>query len=268
MNAQPAPDAAEARKAQVPFQVGLTASFVVRQFVLLGVVATCLLLSLYFFNLYKILDWSVFWDKLGWVDLKWFSLPAIVVIVYGYVLFGGILFALVPSERSFQMFFITIAASLFVSNYDHTTLDWFQRFLVKGLSVGNQNPVDVRKLPLVAGALGAMIYMHYNILADDFTRRMIRRGIPTEEVHRIRPAMLTSLLPLLTLCAGAIVAIGLVGHLSALIFQDHGLIPKLEMVMLGGFGVLIGYILLSIIKELYQEGGNDKEGPNEPAGPG
>lgn len=257
------PPPPDPQKAQGQFQVGLTASFIVRQFVLLGVVATCILASLFFFNLYNLIEWEDLWN-LPNVSLRWFSLPAIVVVVYGYVLLGGILFALVPSERSFGAFFFTVAAALFLTNYDHTNLDWFQRILVRRGQALLQNPVSVFKLVAIGGALGAMIYMHYNILADDFTRRMIRRGIPTEEVHRIRPAMLASLLPLLAICVGAIVVVGLVGELSALVFQDHGLIPKLEMLILGVFGVLIGYILLSIIKELYQAGGDEGEHPPRP----
>jgi hypothetical protein len=235
----------------------LTASFLVRQFILLGIMGTCLLAMLFFYDLYGLFKWSNFWE-LGYVSFKWISLPTIVVIVYGYVLIIGVLFALVPSERSFQFFFYGIALALFFVNYDHTMLDWLLQ-AVFSATLAVPNPISVFKIAIATILLGALAYMHYNILSDDFTKRMIRRGIPTEEAARIRPAMIASLLPLLTVCAAIAVGLGLVGEFSQLVFRDHGLFPKIEILLLGVFGVAIGFLLRSIIKELYQGGGDDED---------
>jgi hypothetical protein len=244
---------------QAPANVGgkVAAAFVGRQLLLLGVIAILILASLFFYDLYGQVTWDVFWE-LPSVSFKWIVLPGIVVGVFGYVLLIGLLFALVPSERSFQVFFYGICAALFAINYDHTVLDWiFQAVFSASLRVPNQ--VNVFKLVLASGILGAMIYMHYNILSDDFTKRMIRRGIPTDEIARIRPAMIASLLPLLTICTVIAGVMGLVGEFSELVFQNHGLFAKLPILLLGVFGVTIAFLLKSIIKELYQGGGDDED---------
>lgn len=238
--------------------IKLTTELVVRQFSLLFIIGTLLLATVWFFNLYNIerLGGPAFFTA-GNISFKYFELPAIVVFVYGYVFLIGILFALVPSERSFTFFFYGILAALVVVQYDHSVIDWVLGVVFRG-SLRVPNPVSVIKVALVAGLLSTVILMHYNILSDDFTKRMIRRGIPTEEAVRIRPGIYKSLVPLLTSCTLAAVGLGLVGEFSALVFQSHGLFPKIEIVLLGAFGVVLGFILRSIIRELYQGGGDEE----------
>lgn len=244
----------------------LAAAFVGRQLLLLGVIGLLLLATLFFYNLYNIVTWTTFWEMPS-VSFRFLVLPGIVVLVFGYVLLIGLLFALVPSERSFLFFFYGTALALFATHYDQSILDWITQG-VYSARLGVPNPVDVFKLMLASGILGAVIFMHYNILSDDFTKRMIRRGIPTDEVAKIRPAMMASLLPLLTVCAVIAGVLGLVGEFSELVFQNHGLFAKVEILLLGVFGVAIGFLLRSIIKELYQGGGEeDEEAPADAAAP-
>ncbi|MBI2078500.1 MAG: hypothetical protein HYT80_09060 [Euryarchaeota archaeon] len=246
-------------------QARLTSAFVTRQFVLLTLIAVLFFVVLFFFDYFKY-DWDFFWDELPLVDFKYLPpLPAIVVLVFGYTYLIGVLFALVPSERSFQFFFNGILTALFVLNYDHSVIDWL--FLSVGGTARESNPVSLFKIIASCALLSAVIVMHYNILSDDFTRRMIRRGIPTEEAARIRPGMVASLLPLLFACGVVAAVLGVIGEFSALIFgAQRGLFPKMEIVLLGGIGIGIAYVLRSIIKELYQSGGRDEEETPE-AGP-
>ena len=254
------PDADGATSA-VMFQARLTTAFVTRQFGLLSLIGVLFFVVLYFFDYFQF-DWDYFW-QLGSIDLKYLPpLPIILVLVFGYTYLIGILFALVPSERSFQFFFNGILAALFVLNYDHSVIDWL--VLSIGASVRQQNPVSVFKLVASSALFSAVIFMHYNILSDDFTRRMVRRGIPTEEAAMIRQGMMKSLVPLLFACVIVAGALGLVAEFSALVFQSHGLLPKIEIVLLGGLGIAIGYVLRSIIKELYQSGGSEEEELPEP----
>jgi uncharacterized membrane protein len=233
----------------------LSATLAVRQFFLLFVIATLLLLSLYFYNFYGAYDWADFWD-LPLVSFRYITLPLIVVVVYGYVYLWGTLFAFVPSERSFQMLFYGILFGVFLTHYDHSILDWAVRAVFRGDLVVN-NPVSVFKIAVTTGILSTLVFMHYNILSDDFTKRMVRRGIPTNEAIRIRPSMMTVLVPILVAASVAATGLGLVGEFSALVFQNHGLFPKLEILLLGVLGVAVGFVLRSIIRELYQAGGDE-----------
>lgn len=246
-------------------QAKLTTAFLTRQFFLLFVIATLLLLSLYFYNFYNGLQWEDFW-ALPHVTFKYFTLPAIIVLVYGYVYLWGVLFALVPSERSFQLFFYGIMFALFLIHYDHSILDWAVRAVFRG-DLRVPNPVSLFKVALATGILSTVVYMHYNILGDDFTKRLVRRGIPTEELAHVRTNMMTVLAPILFAASVIAVAIAFVGEFSALVFQDHGLFPKIEILLLGVFGVAIGFVLRSIIRELYQGGGEEEAEESAPAEP-
>jgi uncharacterized membrane protein len=59
------------------------------------------------------------------------------------------------------------------------------------------------------------------------------------------------LLPVLFSAGAVAVTLGLVGEFSQLVFQGHGLFAKFEIVVLGGLGVAIGYVLLQILRAYY-----------------
>lgn len=234
----------------------LTATLFARQFFLLFVISTLLLMSLYFYNFYNAIDRHDIFGPL--IQFKYGpALPLIVVVTYGYVYLWGGMFAFVPSERSYQMFFYGMLFAVFLANYDHSVLDWAVRAVFRGDLV-NQNQVSVFKLATTVGILSTLAFMHYNILSDDFTKRMVRRGIPTNEVARIRSSMMSVLLPILFAASVVATGLALVGEFSALVFQNHGLpLPKLEILILGVLGVAVGFVLRSIIKELYHAGGDE-----------
>jgi hypothetical protein len=104
---------------------------------------------------------------------------------------------------------------------------------------------------MAAGMFAALIAMHYNILADDFTRRMLGRGVAAEEALPIRGHMVKLLAPILGTAAAVVAAMGLVAEFSQLVFGTQGLFPKLEIVLLGVLGVGIGALLLSILRDYY-----------------
>lgn len=233
----------------------LNTSLFVRQFFLLFVIAMLLLMSLYFYNFYNAIDRHDIFEPL--IQFKYGpAMPLIVVGVFAYVYLWGGMFAFVPSERSFQMFFHGILFAIFLTHYDHSILDWAVRAVFRGDLV-NDNQVSVFKIAVTTGILSTLAFMHYNILADDFTKRMVRRGIPTNEAAKVRTSMMTVLLPILFAASIIATGMGLVGEFSALVFQNHGLFPKLEILLLGVLGVAVGFVLRSIIKELYQAGGDE-----------
>jgi hypothetical protein len=232
----------------------LNLTLVSRQFVLLFVIATLLLISLYFYNFYGV-DWQRISEPL--VQFKYGPpLPLVVVVVYSYVFIWGGIFAFVPSERSYQMFFYGILFAILLTNYDHSILDWVVRAAFRADLV-NDHQVSVFKIAVTSGVLSTLAFMHYNILSDDFTKRMVRRGIPTNEAAKIRNSMMTVLVPILFAASVIATALALVGEFSALVFQNHGLFPKLEILLLGVLGVAVGFVLRSIIKELYHAGGDE-----------
>ena len=226
-----------------------------RQFFLLFVIATLLLISLYFYNFYNIVTWDDLWGPM--IAFRYGPpLPAVVVAVYGYVLIWGAMFAFVPSERSYQMFFYGMLFAVILAHYDHSILDWVVGAVFR-VALVNVNHVSVFKIAVTTGLLSTLAFMHYTILSDDFTKRMVRRGIPTNEAAKIRNSMMTVLVPILLAASVIATAMGLVGEFSALVFQNHGLIPKIEILLLGVLGVAVGFVLRSIIKELYHAGGDE-----------
>lgn len=241
-----APDATTIRRG---LQAQMTAMLVLRQFSLLFVAATALFLMWFFLNYHGQVTGPELWEELPAIDLKVIALPMLIVLTYGYVLFNGILFAIGPSERSFNLFFYGMLTALLVLNYDQSILDWF---VILGAKARLATPQVVRweKILLAGPFFLAIITMHYNILADDFARRMLRRGVPTEEVAQIRPGIFKILVP--TIITASLLALGLslVGEFSALTFGRQGLFPKVELVILALLGALIAFLLRGILRDL------------------
>lgn len=242
------------------FQARLTAALALRQFLLLFLVGTSWL-AMWFFFKYGTGSYVITWNSL-WtlppVGFKYFALPAILVFVYGFILFAGILFALGPSERSFNFYFYSMIFALLLVNYDHSIIDWVAFTVVKFRIA---NIVSAFKIILAGPFLLFVALMHYNILADDFTRRMLRRGVPTEEALRIRPKMLQVLFPTVVAASALAAALALVGEVSAFVFNYHGLfVRKLNLLLLAGIGVAVAFTLRSILREMGRRGG---KGPPE-----
>lgn len=230
-------------------RVRLTGILMARQVGLLVVIAVLLLLQTFFFNLYGgIIDWTDLWGPR--VALReWLVLPAILVGTVVAVLLIGLAFAAGPSEQSFHIFLLIMIGLVGTVHYDHSILDWL--LAAGGLSLVHQNPVSAPKLVLGCATFAAIILMHYNILSDDFTRRMLGRGVAAEEVLPVRGHMIRLLIPLLITATAVAGALALVGEFSQLIFENRGLFPKLEIVLLGAIGVAIGVLLLYILRGLY-----------------
>lgn len=247
--------------AAAALRVRLTAALALRQFGLLFLIATAWLGMWFFFDWFQV-DWEFLWN-LPPVGFKYFALPAILVLVYGYVLLAGILFALGPSERSFNLFFYSMLFALFLVNYDHSIIDWFA-FGAAGFKFQLSNLVSASKIILGGAFVLFVALMHYNILADDFSRRMLRRGVPTEEALRIRPGMLKVLFPTIIAAAALASGLAILGEISAFVFGNHGLfVRKINLVLLGVIGIAIAFTLRGILREMGRRGrGERPETPN------
>jgi hypothetical protein len=233
-------------------RVRLTGILMMRQLGLLFLVALLLTAQVYLMDFYGQIGPGLR-NEGPWVQtvtFGWFTLPILVAGVFAFVFATGIVFAAGPSERSFTIFLLLIIAATGAANYDHSILDWFLAIVPK-VAVTNSNPVSVLKVLLGAGMFAAVVLMHYNILADDFTRRLLGRGVAAEEVVPVRRHMVRLLLPVLFSAGAVAVTLGLVGEFSQLVFQGHGLFAKFEIVVLGGLGVAIGYVLLQILRAYY-----------------
>lgn len=259
--ADDAPDPLRQRRG---VQTAMTASLVARQLLLLFLLGTALLLMSLFVGYYNA-DQATglyFLTDGPRVDLKYFVLPLLVVMVYGYVLLMGLLFALGPSERTFRWFFATMMGALLVANYDQSILDWFLRFFAAA-ALRPQNVVSAMKILFAGLFFLVLIIMHYNILADDFARRLLRRGVPTEEVARIRPNMFKVLVPAILTAGGVAFGLALLGEAGALLFQQGGLlIPKVQLLLLAALVVPMAYLVRGILRDLAQ-----RRAPPPPAGP-
>lgn len=233
-------------------QTVMTAQLALRQFLLLFAAATMLLLMAFFIKYYNAEQASFLylWQNQVNVDLRIIAIPVLIVIFYGYVLLNGILFALGPSERSFSFFFFSMVVALLVLNYDQSVLDWFVQYFAQA-QLRPQNTVSAFKILFAGLFFLVIITMHYNILSDDFARRMLRRGVPTDEVAQVRPGMFKVLVPTV-LTAGALAfGLALVGELGALIFQQHGLfLSKLQLVLLAALIVPMAYLIRGILREM------------------
>lgn len=242
-------------------QASMTAQLAARQFGLLFLAATALLLMTFFLNYYGVVNFNYLWNELAPIGYKSVQLPALLVVVYGYVLLSGILFALGPSEKGFTFFFGAMILALLVINYDHSVLDWFLFLTVARIIP--PNPVSVFKIVLAGLFMLVVIAMHYNVLADDFARRMIQRGLPTEEAARIRPGMFKVLVPTVLTAAGVATGLALVGEFGALVFQQSTLfLPKLELLLLAALVVPMAFLIRAILRAMGRE---DAQAP--PPGP-
>lgn len=229
-------------------RVRLTGILMARQSGLLVVIAVLLLLQSLFFNAYDVITYSDLWGPV--VKIKYLpEMPLILPATFVVVLLIGLIFAAGPSEQSFHVFLLIMILIVGAVHYDHSILDWI--LAAGGLSLVHQNPVSAPKLVLGCATFAAVILMHYNILSDDFTRRMLGRGVAAEEVMPVRGHMVRMLVPLLTTATIIAGVLALVGEFSQLIFGDRGLFPKLEIVLLGALGVAIGSLLLYILRGLY-----------------
>jgi pheromone shutdown protein TraB len=179
----------------------------------------------------------------------WFTVPTWLAASVLYVIVTGVVFGVGPNERSFQVLLFLMLFGVWLVHYGHSILDWF--VTSAGLAATNPNPVSLFRALLAAGMFAALIAMHYNILADDFTRRMLGRGVAAEEALPIRGHMVKLLAPILGTAAAVVAAMGLVAEFSQLVFGTQGLFPKLEIVLLGVLGVGIGALLLSILRDYY-----------------
>lgn len=239
----------------------LTFALAGRQLGLLFLVATTYFLMWFFFDWFQV-DWEFLWD-LPPVGFKYFVLPAMIVFVYGYVLLTGLLFALGPSERSFNLFFFSMLAGLFLVNYDHSIIDWLA-FGQVGLKfrIPVSQIVSAFKVLLAGPFFLFVILMHYNILADDFAKRMMRRGLPTEEALKVRPGMLKVLVPTVVAASALAAALALLGEVSAFVFNYHGLfVRKINLVLLAGVGIALAFTLRGILREMDRREG--KSPPTE-----
>lgn len=242
----------------------MTARLAARQFGLLFLLATALLCISFFINFYGLLTFQSMWDNLPLIQYKFIVIHPVLLFVYGYVLFNGVVFALGPSERSFNFFFSSMILALLVVNYDHSIIDWFTMFGagVKAAIIHVNHPFKI----LFAGLFFlVLVIMHYNILSDDFARRMLRRGVPTEEVAQIRAGMFQAAIPAILTASVIAFVLSIVAWFAGFIFRDVGLfIPKLELVLLAALFVPIAFLLRGILKDLAgkRSGNGPKGGPN------
>lgn len=232
-------------------RVRLTGLLMIRQLGLLFVVATFLLAQFFLFNLYNQVTFGDFWEPR--IAIRDVVVPAILVAIYGGVFLVGLAFAVGPSERSFTVFLLIMVLGFAIANYDHSVLEWLIA-PAAGVSIETFNTVSPPKILLAGIMFSAIAVMHYNILSDDFTRRLLGRGVAAEEVLPVRGHMIRFLLPVLGTAVAVATGLALVGEFSQLVFQRHGLFPKFEIVLLGIFGVSIGVLLLMILRELQKRG--------------
>ncbi len=240
----------------------MTAQHVGRQFLLLFAAATVLLIMAFFIEYYDFEagKFSTWWDNQPNVDLKIFVIPLIPLIIYGYVLVNGILFTLGPSERSFNFFFAAMMLAVIVANYDQSILDWIVKFFAAA-TLRPQNVVSALKILFAALFFLILIVMPYNILSDDFARRMLRPGVTTEEVARIRPGMFKVLIPAILTAGAAATGLALLGEFSSLIFGQGGLfVRKVQVVLLAALVVPMAFLIRSILRDLARQ--RESAGPN------
>lgn len=232
-------------------QATMTARLIFRQFGFLFLAATFLLFATFFINFYDgLLDFGDIWRNSPTLQWGPFAIHSWLVIVYGYVFLVGILFALGPSERSFRLFFFLMMAALLAIHYDHSILDWFLRAFLTA-DIRPQNAVSVFKILFSCLFLVVIIVMHYNVLSDDFARRFLRRGVPTDEVARVRPGVFKVLVPTILSAAALATALGLLGELGQLIFRDTTFLPgKLQLFVLAGLMVPVAFLIRGILRDL------------------
>jgi hypothetical protein len=241
----------------------MTARLAARQLGLLFLAATALLFVCFFINYYgQATFWSV-WNAMDPIQYKFIAIHPLLLLIYGYVFFNGLLFALGPSERSFGLFFSSMIFALLVANYDNSIIDWFLT-LFGGVTIRIVHRVHPMKILFAGLFFLAVIAMHYNILSDDFARRMLRRGVPTEEVAQVRPGMFKVMVP--TVLTAGVVAFGLslLGWFSSFVFQDNPLhVSKLELFLLAALLVPMAFLLRGILRDLVSK----RSGNQPPGGP-
>lgn len=241
----------------------MTARLAARQLGLLFLAATALLVVCFFFNFYGASFWYA-WNNMDPIPLKIISIHPLLILIYGYVLFNGLLFALGPSERSFGFFFSSMIFALLVANYDHSIIDWFLSLFAPG-RFAIIHIVSPWKILFAGVFLLCIIAMHYNILSDDFARRMLRRGVPTEEVAQVRPGMFKVMVPTVITASAVAFAMSLLGWFVGLIFRENPLyVAKLQLFLMAGLLVPIAFLLRSILRDLLgkRTGNRPPEGPN------
>lgn len=229
-------------------QAAMTARLAFRQFGLLFLAGTALLLSAMLIDYYGV-TFFYLWPRAPVIQYKGIGVHSILLLIYGYPLLMGVLFALGPSERTFRFFFYSMLAAVLAVNYDHSIVDWF--FSLFRLTLRPHNPVGPLKVATSGLLLLVLIAMHYNVLSDDFARRMIRRGIPIDEVAHLRPAMFKVLVPTVMTAIGVAFALALVGEFSSFIFGQAPQLPgKVQLWVLAGLVIPIAFLLRSILREL------------------
>jgi hypothetical protein len=249
------PKAPEARRG---IQAVMTAQLAGRQFLLLLAAATALLFMSMFINFYGVSFWRA-WDSMDLLQWRFIAIHPLLLLIYGYVILSGVLFALGPSERGFAFFFGSMVLAVLVANYDHSIIDWFLG-LFGGVRFQQRNPVSAFKILFAGLFFLVLIIMHYNVLADDFARRMLRRGVPTEEVAQIRSGMFKVLVPTVFTASAIAFGLAVLAEFSALVFQDSGLfLPKLQLFLLAALLVPIAFLIRGILLDLAgKRSGNER----------
>lgn len=258
MTAKDAPSKEQnAAKERRGLQAIMTAQLAFRQFGLLLLAGFVLFLMWFRFHYFGA-DFE-YLSSAGPIQWKFISINILLFGTLVYVLLNGLLFALGPSERSFNFFFGAMILGLLVLNYDHSILDWLWIAAKSVATPAIDNDVDFWKI-LIAGAFFLIIIsMHYNVLSDDFARRMIRRGVPTSEAARIRPGMFKILVPLVITAGAVATGLALVAEFSALIFSGHGLAPKVQLFLLAALVIPMAFLIRNILREMSKE---HARGPN------
>lgn len=255
-------DVAKPLDPQRSVRAALTLKLVSLQVGLLFLLATSLLLvCLGFKYYYEPYTFTNIASQMGDVDLKIFQVPTLVLLIYAYVIGNGLLFAVSPSERSFNLFFTSMIAILAVANADHFVLDWFVGLF--GARFPQKNAVGFFQILASVPFFLFLTMMHYNILSDDLQRRLLRRGVPTSEIAHIRRYMYRVLVPVVFVAGAFASGLALVGEFSAFLFQQNALFSNLELIFLAALIIPIAFLVRSILRDLAGTRGKEsKPGPN------